>query len=666
MADFKIQRGTTSIATSATTATITAGVDYDAPSALSAAFIRIVGTHLTGAAPGNATLALATIAPWISNPGNLLTSITFERFDGNATWTAEVAWEIVEYIGAGGGDNEFIVRAQGVQALGTADDAGTTAAIGSIGTDADVVPWITGQGANNTGVGSAYEALHTSEWNAGADTATFTRHRTVALASNVSYAIIEFTGANWAIQRAEHGYDGDTAGTAATETITTLGSTARAFLHVQQRSGGDAQCDTQGQEVWISSTTQVSFLLDSGASIGTGSTEKIGVAWVIENTQSSGQTMVVQRYSGTHSSGTSGFSETVTEVGALDETSIEELTATLNQSTSSSPRQFAHAELTTVTNVDLYRGSDTADLDYRFATVEWPAAPTGASVVVDPGAVTIAMTDVGLTVGKRVEVDPGAVVVAMTDVTLTYNGTIGVVVDPGAVTIAMTDVFFGLTRTVDPFAVTITGTDVALSVGRDVVVDPGSVAIAGTDVALEHNRTLSVDPGSVAIAGTDVEFRHDRHVDVESGSVALSFTDVTLSYNAPNVVVVDPGTVTIDFTDVGLSQGSGVDVESGSVTVSGADVVLEYNRALPVDPGAVSIVGTDVDLLQTRPIAVDPGSVALTMTAVLLGANRRVPVDPGSVLLAMTDVGLSDGTILTPAPSNFLGPDFSPRILGPD
>ena len=54
----------------------------------------------------------------------------------------------------------------------------------------------------------------------------------------------------------------------------------------------------QGQECWISSTTQVSFRLGSTAGVG-----HVAVAWIIENTQSDGTVMNVQHISGNRGQG---------------------------------------------------------------------------------------------------------------------------------------------------------------------------------------------------------------------------------------------------------------------------------------------------------------------------------------------------------------------------
>ncbi len=76
--DFKIQRGYTIMNAASATATITAGVDYTAPTG--PAFIRLTNTRLSGMGrTSGGTQNADDFTTYISNPENLGTSITFER-----------------------------------------------------------------------------------------------------------------------------------------------------------------------------------------------------------------------------------------------------------------------------------------------------------------------------------------------------------------------------------------------------------------------------------------------------------------------------------------------------------------------------------------------------------------------------------------------------------
>ena len=371
MADFAIQRGQATIADTGTTVTITAGSEYTAPSALTKAFIRIVSTAHKGTQGTNANVTQANNDCWISNPANLLTSITFTRYGSSGAVT--INWEIIEYTGAVGGANEFVVLGQGAQALATTENAATTGATTAPTTDADVVAFLTGQGANTPSVAGMGDGLHSLAWNAAGDTITGTRDRVNNNASTFSWAAVEFKGSNWGVQRVSHTITA--AGATETEAITDVGSLARAFIHPQFHVNSDI-CADAGLRIWLSGTAEVSFLED-----GAGVALATGVAWVIRNSQTDGTPLKVTRYT---DSGLSAATENVavTAVGAMAETTIEELTATTPQTTSSHALEIVAARLTTTTNVEIRRSRwDVGDsIATRFATVEWPTVAAGGSL----------------------------------------------------------------------------------------------------------------------------------------------------------------------------------------------------------------------------------------------------------------------------------------------
>ena len=94
------------------------------------------------------------------------------------------------------------------------------------------------------------------------DRPVLTRGTGVTTSDSVSYAVVEFVGSNWTIQREEHIFD---AGATQTVTITTpVNSIARTFLHIQQRNdigtANDNLCDT-GAEVQLTGTSTITWLL---------------------------------------------------------------------------------------------------------------------------------------------------------------------------------------------------------------------------------------------------------------------------------------------------------------------------------------------------------------------------------------------------------------------
>lgn len=374
--DFAVTRNVAVIPNGATSVTITKGTNYTLQrNDASRAFIRITSAGNTGAGPGGITSSNASdITAYVSNPNNINTSITFTRAGTNGN--TRIAWEIVEYVGAVGGENEFVIRGQGVATYGTANTTVTTATIGSIGTDADVVPWITGQGNPDAGRRDYNTGLSTSAWNAANDTATFTRGEAGSDAVNVSYAIIEFTGANWKIQRDEHTYS--SAGSPESSTaFNAVNSTNKTFLHVQKRvgTGLDTHADF-GHEVYMPGVGSITYLLDGTAGTPGSHTS---VAWIIENTQNQGSVMRVSRSNGTvPSSGTGPVTVTPSIGRTLDDLTIASIM--VNGRASSANRTFPEPIFTarlltaSLTTYELWIGDPSDSISYRTEVVEWPTA----------------------------------------------------------------------------------------------------------------------------------------------------------------------------------------------------------------------------------------------------------------------------------------------------
>lgn len=369
--DFRVQRGVSTITGSSLT--ITAGTDYVAPSASTSAYIRITNTHSTGAgdsgAAGNQNAQ--DVTAYITNPWNITNSITFQRA-GSPSGDTRVAWEIVEYKGTPGGENEFIVRQQRPITYTTTGTTTTTNASSGIVDDADVAVFITGQYNPDTGRADYNTTLSTASWNGGTDTATFTRGEAGGDAVVVSYAVVEFTGSNWAVQRAEHTYT--SAGSTETESITALGSLSRAFVHTQKRVGTGLDSHANfGHEVWLSSIGQVSFLLDSGATTPSGHTS---VAWVIENLQTVGNTMVVTRSNGTQSGGTAPFTSNINIGKTLDDITIASIFMNNRSSGTGTswPEPMIATRLISTTQYEIWISNTGDTRNYRTEIVEWPTA----------------------------------------------------------------------------------------------------------------------------------------------------------------------------------------------------------------------------------------------------------------------------------------------------
>ncbi len=371
--DFEIQRDTETFLASTTTFTITAGIDYVAPSASTSAFIRITNIGMTGAGHNTGATAAqnaTNTTVYIQNPSNIMNSITFVRTGISST--TRVSWEIVEFIGEPGSDNEMIVRSQTNVQYVAASTSATGTVVSGIVDDNDVVVFITGQQNPDTGSTNYNTGLSTSEWVSADDTPVFRRGEAAGDAGRVSYAVVEFTGQNWAIQRAQHTYT--SAGSTETEDITAVGSLTRTFLHTQKRSGtGLNGTDEFGHEVWFSGIGVVSFFLETGATTPSG---QISVAWIIENTQTTAGEMNVTHVPGSTNSGTGPFTLNVDMGITLDDITNTSILGNARSSLTTTvfPRPIAGLTIASTTHFEIWRSNTGSTLTFRVEIVEWPTA----------------------------------------------------------------------------------------------------------------------------------------------------------------------------------------------------------------------------------------------------------------------------------------------------
>jgi hypothetical protein len=367
--DFKIQRGSVNV--TGTSAVVTAGVAYTAPASTTLAFVRITNSNNTGAGNNIATAGQNAddVTAYISNPSNIGTSFTISR-PSAATSNTQVDWEIIEFIGNTGTDNEMIVRGVGTVSYTTATVVATGTVLSNVSDNSNVVVFITGVSNRNTSR-NFYAGQVTSAWNTSTQSPVFTRGANGASIADVSYAVVEFVGTNWNVQRVEHTYAA--AGTIETESITAVNSLARTFLHVQKRMGATVNVVNFGHEVWLSSIGAVSFQVETGSDVAIGQTS---VAWIIENIQSGVGAMVVQRSNGLTTGGTGPLALSVTLLTAIDamnNTSISGNTRAAGANTTY-PRPMSGLTITSTTTYQIWRSNTGSALTYRVEIIEWPVA----------------------------------------------------------------------------------------------------------------------------------------------------------------------------------------------------------------------------------------------------------------------------------------------------
>lgn len=601
MADFKIQRGTAQIASSVSSITLTAGSDYDAPGSASSAFIRLTGHRILGSGmqADDTSGLLHRNSAVFTNPGNIVTSVTLANGSGTANYTVEYEWEIIEYIGAASGPNEFIVREVGVIQTSASSDLTETSAGGASATDDnDVVVFITAQCQVGAGARGDYApALFTASWDGGTGVVTITRGSaggTARLAA-ASYAVVEFTGSNWTVQRITH--DQTAVGTES-ETITDVGALTRAFIHIQQRANYATDPRHSGAEVWLSDTDELSFSLDYCSST------RDFVVWVVSNSETGTGAMNVLRYSGSRASNTGAnpdrWDETVTAVADLTATSIMGECCNVGSAANSDSHIAMLAfKLTADDTLRLNRGRDLAERDWRVEIVEWPAASSGYTLTTDHGALTLSGQAVTLRVSRRLTATHGTY--TLTGQVVGLRAARKVAANHGVYALAGQAVGLRSARKVAAAhgTYTLTGQAVSLRAARRVVADYGSLALDGQVVDLVYTPisgyTLVAEYGSLALAGQDVALRAARRLAADHGALALSGQAVGL--RTARKLIAAHGTLTLSGQAMSLRRGAVLVASHGSLTLAGQAVALRAARRLLAAHASIAVAGQVVLLV---------------------------------------------------------------------
>ncbi len=385
-ADFRIQRGTTIIPNFVTTTTITEGVGNDFMMCQGDCFIKVVNSR--NSAQGQTDQGEISnhdeFTAYISNIDGLTTkgdTITFERHDAGTQPGGEddrVTWEIWEYIGESDGDNEMKVLDAGTcPFVGGSSTCNGAIILGGATDDNDVVVFVTGQASPEISNNEAPECMNTSSWNSGTEQPVFTRGQT-GTACDVSYAVVEWTGSNWGVQRIQHTF---TAAASQPEPLlASVGEISRAFFHTQQRNAGGPSGDDAhhlGSEVELINPTTIEYRLpnDSGQWDG----DMIAVTWVISNAETdNGERMMVNHYNPPERTSGGGEEDNwrVKLSPALtytfNGTAITGLSNHNNEGGTNFPQGYLNAKLTNSTYVDFWRSEENDDDEYTFQVTELP------------------------------------------------------------------------------------------------------------------------------------------------------------------------------------------------------------------------------------------------------------------------------------------------------
>lgn len=384
-ADFKIQSGRFSVPSGGGgDVTITEGIDF--AMCTGDCFIKLVSTrHTSLGNEGTGGLGNQIFSDWmfyISDDSGLTNSggdITFTR---HSTFTTNhIFWEIWEYVGSPTSSNKIIGWDTGVCLFvaGSLTCNGPTPT-GFSGDDTKTVVFLTGAANPEASTLETQRCMVTSAWNAGLDRPEFTRGES-GNACAVSFAVVEFSGSNWNVERIPHAFTG---ANPQTEPVTDVGDITRAFFHHQQRNIGGTGADgleQVGAEVELTDSTTLTYSLNQGTGGWNGNADS--VTWVISNLETNiGNRMIVEHLhpaerlanlAAGSGPGQDSWTVAITPLTyPLSETAIAGMTAQSDGTGNSWPRGGINAEFIDSSTVMLYQSDDGQDQEYTFQVVQFP------------------------------------------------------------------------------------------------------------------------------------------------------------------------------------------------------------------------------------------------------------------------------------------------------
>lgn len=278
MADIKVQRGTKVFGASADTDTVT----ISAVSELSKAFVRITATGggssgRDGGSTANANNDDIGITCWLSDTDE----ISFERYASGEAQDHRFHYEVWEYTGAFGGENEFVKRMDEDVTFADTDTQIDTVISGVDDKD-DCVVFIASIRSASTGR-VWHDAAATAEI---FDDSGVIKARVTRTDGNneciYRIVVIEFTGSNWGVESIEHTFVA--AGTNEVETIADVSDWTQAFI-VSNHRGPTAITEDRsvGWNVWPGAITTQARMRIYPSSLSP--TAHIVRFWVIQNAQ---------------------------------------------------------------------------------------------------------------------------------------------------------------------------------------------------------------------------------------------------------------------------------------------------------------------------------------------------------------------------------------------
>jgi DNA-binding CsgD family transcriptional regulator len=331
-------------------------------------------------------------------------TVIFER--NGVSNNNRVTWEIWEYTGPISGNNEMAVLDRGVCTFNPSSLTCDGVVIPSGANDNnDFVVFVTGHGNADNNRKEGQYCWITSEWVAGSNLPRFTRGEAGGFSPNaacdVSYAVVEFKGTNWNVQRVEHIFSGSVV---QPHTILNVVDISKAFFHTQQRNNPgnnfDGLCQA-GSEVELVGPTTLEYRLPLDTT--NWGPDMKAVTWVVWNTQAAGQVLKVNHYNSAKLAGgpaENNWQEIINPLTySISESAIGGFSGQSANCGIGFPKGYINARLTNPTTVDLWQSDPGQNQEYTFQVIEFPTAS------ISNNAPTLSITSINQ--GNPVDLFPG-------------------------------------------------------------------------------------------------------------------------------------------------------------------------------------------------------------------------------------------------------------------
>jgi len=553
----KVQRGFTDIQnqSQSTTVDLTAN-GYSPVSSLSNAFVRITDSSSFGA--GHITGGDKVLSKDLTACIKFDSTSQISVFRSGDTGITRVYWEIVEYIGTPGDSNEFIVRDRGTLTMNnTSLTANTVFNAGS--SVSTLVGFVTGV---------IVPDATTDKNNSGLITASFPnagelslRRGTTGTDITVSYAVVDFTGSNWLVQRLEHNYQN--VNTVESGQLQSNVNTDNTFIYVQKRNGpSQNRLADFGHNVWLSASDTVSFKLQARS---IDPNEQYSVAWVISNSDMS----VI------HLNGSRSKNDPEPDIYSLSFspqlTSLDNGSVFINNTCKGTgkffPRPIIGTRLTAADQVELFRSDTGQTQNYYLEIVDWPYDKFNISGTIYTDQTKTSVISAGETVALSVNGATVSTTLTQTDGTFSFaltappnpNDVLLIYIDGSALKSSLVTVSDGTTELTGSNALEMFLDSVVLEhqAGTEITNAQLSI-IAGVDagnddgITVDTNNNAQFDNGLKVIIPVGGNYTPGADVSLESISIQGTFTPETHAVNISKIWEIIGGnfvygTSTINF-----------------------------------------------------------------------------------------------------------------------